>query len=127
VALRLLLHVAEDAEHMNAVHGVIGLIAVTSLFAGRAVGAGHPAPLPAPPTPSAHELRLPPGVNLTDLLGLESLIPSRPADESEAPQIDVYGNEIQEAVGDYRVDPTGGMYESHSPDTEVLHLGPKTS
>lgn len=109
---------------MNAVRGVIGLIAVTSLFVGRAVGASHPAP---PPVPAAHELRLPPGVDLTDLLGLESLNPSASSETSEPPQVDVYGNEIQEAVGDYRVDPTGGMYESHSPDTEVLHLGPKTS
>ena len=38
------------------------------------------------------------------------------------PRVDVYGNEIQDAIGDYRIDPRGDVYESHSPDTEVLHL-----
>jgi hypothetical protein len=40
------------------------------------------------------------------------------------PRIDVYGNEIDEAVGDYRVDPRGDMYERHSPDTALLVLTP---
>jgi hypothetical protein len=126
VALPLLLVVGEDAEHMNAVRGVIGLIAVTSLFVGRAVGAAHPAPPPVPATLS-HELRMPPGIDLTDLLGVEGTPAGAADDALDMPRVDVYGNEIQEAVGDYRVDPTGGMYESHSPDTEVPHLGPKTS
>jgi hypothetical protein len=38
------------------------------------------------------------------------------------PRIDVYGNEIQDAVGDYRVDPRGDVYENHAPDTEVPRL-----
>ena len=40
------------------------------------------------------------------------------------PQVDVYGNEIDEALGDYRVDPRGEMFERHSPDTALLKLGP---
>ena len=40
------------------------------------------------------------------------------------PQFDVYGNQIDEAVGDYRVDPRGDLYEQHSPDTAILKLGP---
>jgi hypothetical protein len=39
------------------------------------------------------------------------------------PRMDVYGNEVEDAVGDYRVDGTGDLYESHSPDTEVARLG----
>jgi hypothetical protein len=109
---------------MNAVRALIGLIAVTSLVVGRVVGAAH---LPVPAPPVAHELRLAPGVDLTDLLGIDTSVPPADADRQEPPRVDVYGNEIQEAVGDYRVDPTGGMYESHSPDTEVARLGPKTS
>jgi hypothetical protein len=45
---------------------------------------------------------------------------------SDEPRIDVYGNEIQEAVGDYRIDLRGEVYESHSPDTEVIRLSAPT-
>ncbi len=44
-----------------------------------------------------------------------------PAIESH---LDVYGNEIQDAITDYRVDTQGVMYEFHSPETEVARLGP---
>ncbi len=46
------------------------------------------------------------------------------ADPYTQPQFDVYGNQIDEAVGDYRVDPRGDLYEQHSPDTALLTLGP---
>ena len=38
-------------------------------------------------------------------------------------RVDVNGNEIDEAVGDYRVDSRGEMYEHHAPDTALPHLG----
>ena len=38
------------------------------------------------------------------------------------PSFDVYGNEIDEAVGDYRIDPQGEVYEWHSPETAILKL-----
>ncbi|HTM02735.1 MAG TPA: hypothetical protein VL173_04460 [Vicinamibacterales bacterium] len=40
------------------------------------------------------------------------------------PQFDVYGNEVDDAVGGYRIDPRGDEYEEHSPDTEIVRLGP---
>ncbi len=40
------------------------------------------------------------------------------------PRVDLYGNEISNAVGDYRVDLGGDTYERHAPDTAVLKLGP---
>jgi len=40
------------------------------------------------------------------------------------PHIDLFGNEVSEAVGDYRVDRLGDLYERHAPDTAVLKLGP---
>ena len=46
------------------------------------------------------------------------------ADSYTQPQFDVYGNQIDEAVGEYRVDPRGDLYEQHSPDTAILKLGP---
>jgi hypothetical protein len=38
------------------------------------------------------------------------------------PRFDLYGNEIEEAVGDYRIDVRGDIYERHSPETEVTRL-----
>lgn len=43
------------------------------------------------------------------------------------PHLDVYGNEIEDAITDYRVDTQGAIYERHSPETEVPHLGPPIS
>jgi hypothetical protein len=36
--------------------------------------------------------------------------------------LDRYGNRIEEAVGDYRVDPRGDIFERHSPSTAVPRL-----
>ena len=36
--------------------------------------------------------------------------------------LDLYGNRIEEAVGDYRVDPRGDIFERHSPSTAVPRL-----
>lgn len=35
---------------------------------------------------------------------------------------DVNGNVIDDAVGDYRVDWSGDIYERHAPETEILKL-----
>jgi hypothetical protein len=40
------------------------------------------------------------------------------------PRVDLYGNEIEPAVGDYRIDFRGEVYESHAPDVEVTRLAP---
>ena len=44
-------------------------------------------------------------------------------DDWAASRVDVNGNEIDDAVGDYRVDLRGEMYERHAPDTALPHLG----
>ena len=46
------------------------------------------------------------------------------ADPYRQPEFDLYGNQIDQAVGDYRVDPLGDLYEQHSPDTALLKLAP---
>lgn len=55
---------------------------------------------------------------------------SDPADSAELPwdggeshRVDRYGNPIETAIGDYRIDRSGEMYERHSPDTAVPRLG----
>lgn len=41
--------------------------------------------------------------------------------------IDRYGNRVERAVGDYRVDPRGDIFERHSPATAVTRLpSPRT-
>jgi hypothetical protein len=37
--------------------------------------------------------------------------------------IDLTGNEVRPAIARYKVDPTGALYEEHSPDTELPRLG----
>ncbi len=44
-----------------------------------------------------------------------------------APNVDVYGNPVEAAVGGYRVDFDGDLYEEHNPDTAVLALGSPSS
>ena len=48
-------------------------------------------------------------------------LPSDANDWTE-PRVDLNGNEVDAAVGDYRVDKRGEMYELHAPDTALLHL-----
>jgi hypothetical protein len=54
--------------------------------------------------------------------------PPLPVTDDAAPfsesRVDLYGNDISNAVGDYRVDSYGELYEEHAPDTAVLKLGP---
>jgi hypothetical protein len=58
-----------------------------------------------------------------------TVIDSRPrtlptgSDQWAEPRVDLNGNEIDDAVSDYRVDGRGEMYERHAPDTALLHLG----
>jgi hypothetical protein len=44
-----------------------------------------------------------------------------------APNLDIYGNEVERALGGYRADPLGELYEEHNPDTAILKLGPPSS
>ena len=41
----------------------------------------------------------------------------------EIEPIDLYGNEVSDAVAKYKLDATGALYELHSPQTEVPRLG----
>jgi hypothetical protein len=40
----------------------------------------------------------------------------------DEPSMDLYGNEVTEAVAKYLLDSTGAVYEEHSPQTEVPRL-----
>jgi len=43
------------------------------------------------------------------------------------PHFDLYGNQIDDAITDYRIDQGGTLYERHSPDIEVPRLSPPVS
>ena len=46
-----------------------------------------------------------------------------PGDDMPA-NLDLYGNEVTDAVAKYRFDASGSLYELHSPQTEVPKLAP---
>ena len=37
--------------------------------------------------------------------------------------VDLYGNEVTQAIAKYQFDATGSLYETHSPQTELPRLG----
>jgi hypothetical protein len=37
--------------------------------------------------------------------------------------VDLYGNEVIDAIATYSLDPAGSLYELHSPQTELPRLG----
>jgi hypothetical protein len=41
--------------------------------------------------------------------------------------VDLYGNEVSDAIATYSLDPAGSLYELHSPQTELPKLGPPKS
>jgi hypothetical protein len=57
---------------------------------------------------------------------LDDLLKSTPLRNKDwaEPRVDLNGNDVDDAVGDYRVDRSGEMYERHAPDTAMTHLGP---
>jgi hypothetical protein len=70
---------------------------------------------------SQHAIAFTPPYSTTSVLDTgTSALPQR--DDWAEPRVDLNGNEIDTAVGDYRVDPRGEMYERHAPDTALIHL-----
>jgi hypothetical protein len=63
-----------------------------------------------------------PGTRSTSVIdSVTRTLPTRDDDWAD-PRIDLNGNEIDDAVSDYRVDRGGEMYERHAPDTALLRL-----
>lgn len=49
--------------------------------------------------------------------------PHRPSVTDNGAIVDLYGNEVNDAIATYTLDPGGSLYELHSPQTEVPRLG----
>ena len=60
-------------------------------------------------------------------LRLEPEAALKPEARQETPRRDLYGNVVEDAVGDYRLDLHGETYEHHAPDIEVTKLGPPSA
>jgi hypothetical protein len=64
---------------------------------------------------------LPPQPVISSLSHPQVVAAARDAKADE--RVDTYGNEVTNAVAEYSLDPTGTLYELHSPQIELPHLG----
>ena len=71
------------------------------------------------------EISAPGRARVTEAAPTDVITPNEVRDQ-EIPEVDdpldLYGNEITEAVARYKFDATGSLYETHSPQTELPRL-----
>jgi hypothetical protein len=94
----------------------IGVVWVLALLAGRA---GWHSGFASAIAATSAEITVPVAQTASEVAGA----PSMEANDSADPRVDLLGNEIEDAVADYRIDLGGGVYERHSPETAVPKLG----
>jgi hypothetical protein len=99
---------------------VIGLIWVATVILGQGLWSATPITLNDTP-PLIYDF---PTTAVSASPSSAPLMENPESADPEMPRVDLYGNEIEEAVTDYRVDPGGDLYERHAPDTAVTKLGP---
>jgi hypothetical protein len=58
----------------------------------------------------------------SSLPGSETVVPIARAPHDADRSVDLYGNEVIDAVATYSLDPAGSLYELHSPQTELPRL-----
>jgi len=98
-------HLATALARLGLTIGVPALVA-GALFTSRTITATQlPHPVPFAVAPAANDAPL----------------DHRPGDEGGV--VDLYGNEVSDAIATYSIDPAGSLYELHSPQTEVPRLG----
>ena len=93
---------------MTGLRVVLGVIWLLALLAGRELWGSD---LPSPFAATSAEIT---GPAFTPAHG-------------PAPRIDLFGNEVDDALADYRFDTGGDIYERHSPETAVPRLGSPTT
>ena len=102
-------------------YAAIGVLWLCSLVAGPAVwGSGLSSLIAA----SSAEITAQPMPMPRD--GVTAAPRVEPGDSLE-PRTDLLGNEVENAVADYRIDLGGDVYERHSPETAVLKLASPSS
>lgn len=105
---------------MTMLRVAIGVIWVISFGAGRQMW-HSPAPSPIAATSAEITAPVPPVAGA--VTGEPVVEPGDSDDDGPDQRFDLFGNEIEEAVEDYRIDLGGGVYERHSPETAVAKLG----
>jgi len=63
-----------------------------------------------------------PRVVTSSLPEADTVAPAARAHHDADGAVDLYGNEVIDAVATYSLDPTGSLYELHSPQTELPRL-----
>ena len=104
---------------MMMVRVTIGVIWVLAFVAG------HESWTPRAPLANAAtsaEITAPPAP-LAGAVAGEPLVETGDSGDAPDSRFDLFGNEVEEAVADYRIDLRGSLYERHSPDTAVPKLG----
>ena len=71
---------------------------------------------------SQHAIAFSPSHTTTSVLDVGTPVSPQTDGDWAEPRVDLNGNEVDAAVGDYRVDRGGEMYERHAPDTALIHL-----
>ncbi len=102
------------------VHLYVGVLWLCSLLGGSAAYGSRPA---SPIAATSAELTARPASEAGEVTG----VPPMESSNSPEPRVDLLGNEIEDAVADYRVDLGGDVYERHSPETALLRLGSPSS
>jgi hypothetical protein len=64
----------------------------------------------------------PPRVVTSSFPETEAIVPVAHAHADTDGTVDLYGNEVIDAVATYSLDPAGSLYELHSPQTELPRL-----
>jgi hypothetical protein len=108
---------------MTRLRVAIGTIWVVSFVAGRGWLVSPPASANAA---TSAEITAQPSVPVKEV-GSEPQVEDGDPLEHRDPALDLFGNEIEEAIADYRVDLRGTIYERHSPETAVSKLGSPTT
>lgn len=93
-------------------------LCTSGIWTVRSFHASHPERLPA----ALHrqvELRHPPPI--------DRIAPETSSLRQHEQRLDLYGNDVSNAVATYTYDRAGTVYEEHSPQTEVPRLKPPVS
>jgi len=98
---------------MSSLRIIAVTLSVTILFVSRAIWVESAAPAAMP-----HMIYESGTTAVSEPFGTDESF----VDYQGARRMDRFGNEVETAVGDYRIDPRGDVYERHSPKTALPRL-----
>jgi hypothetical protein len=105
---------------MKTVYRAVAVVWLVSLFAGQVVWNTRHSSAFAATSAEITARSASAAEKVTDALPGES-------DDVTGSRVDLFGNEVEDALADYRFDLTGDVYEQHSPETAVPKLASPSS